>query len=100
MPRNIAAEILEGLEEVAAYLDGKPAPVRVTTVNIPDEVDVRAVREAVGATQTEFAARFGIPVDTLRKWERGVRHPDAAGKAYLLMIQRNPKLVEETLRAA
>jgi putative transcriptional regulator len=50
-------------------------------------------------TQAEFSARFALPIDTLRKWERGVREPDAASRAYLTLIQRNPKVVEETLAA-
>jgi putative transcriptional regulator len=50
-------------------------------------------------TQAEFSARFALPIDTLRKWKRGVRKPDAASRAYLTLIQRNPKVVEETLAA-
>jgi putative transcriptional regulator len=99
MPRNIASEILEGLQEAADYLDGKPTKTRTTTINVPDHVDVRSVREALALTQAEFAARFALPIDTLRKWERGVREPDAASRAYLTLIQRNPKAVEETLAA-
>ena len=99
MPRNIASEILEGLQEATNYLDGKPTRTRTTTVNVPRRVDVRSIREGLSLTQAEFAARFAVPVDTLRKWERGVREPDAASRAYLTLIQRNPKVVEETLAA-
>lgn len=99
MPRNIANEILEGLQEAADYLDGKPTGTRTTTVNVPGRVDVRSIREGLALTQAEFAARFAVPVDTLRKWERGVREPDAASWAYLTLIQRNPRVVEEILAA-
>ncbi|NYZ10933.1 helix-turn-helix domain-containing protein [Azospirillum sp. RWY-5-1] len=85
------------MADAADFLDGKPAAVRVTAVNIPEHIDVRALREAVGATQVEFSRRFAIPVDTLRKWERGVREPDAAGRAYLALIKRDPKAVEALL---
>ncbi|MFM2044248.1 MAG: hypothetical protein RLY86_2824 [Pseudomonadota bacterium] len=100
MSGSIADDILEGLDDAARWLDGNAAGVRATTVLVPDRIDVRAVRAAVGATQVQFARRFGIPVDTLRKWERGVREPDAAGKAYLTLILRNARMVEETLHAA
>lgn len=100
MARDISAEILEGLAEATAYMQGDPGSTRTAVINVPEHIDVREVREALGATQIEFAARFAIPVDTLRKWERGTREPDAAGKAYLLLIKRNPKAVEEILRAA
>jgi putative transcriptional regulator len=99
MPRNIASEILEGLQEATDYLDGKPTKTRTTTVNVPGHVDVRSIRESLALTQAEFSARFALPIDTLRKWERGVREPDAASRAYLTLIQRNPKAVEETLAA-
>jgi putative transcriptional regulator len=99
MPRNITSEILEGLQEAADYLDGKPTETRATTVNVPERVDVRSLREKLNLTQAEFSARFALPIDTLRKWERGVREPDAASRAYLTLIQRNPKAVEETLAA-
>lgn len=96
MARNIAAEILEGLEDAANLLEGKPSAARVTLV---ETIDVRAVRDAVGGTQAEFSARFGIPVDTLRKWEQGTRRPDAVGRSYLRLIQKDPQYVEEALKA-
>ena len=100
MPRNIASEILEGLQEATDYLDGKPTRTRTTTINVPGRVDVRSIREGLSLTQAEFAARFAVPVETLRKWERGVRELDAASRAYLTLIQGNPKVVEETLAAS
>jgi putative transcriptional regulator len=99
IPRNIASEILEGIQEASDYLDGKPTRTRTTTINVPGRVDVRSIREGLSLTQAEFAARFAVPVDTLRKWERGVREPDAASRACLTLIQRNPKVIEETLAA-
>lgn len=99
MPRNIADEILEGLQEAADYLDGKPTGGRTTIVHVPEDVDVRSIRERLAMTQAEFSARFALPVDTLRKWERGTRTPDAASRAYLTLIRKNAKAVEELLEA-
>jgi putative transcriptional regulator len=100
IPRNIEREILDGLQEATEYLEGKPTKTRITTVNVPGCVDVRSIREGLSLTQAEFAARFAVPVETLRKWERGVRELDAASRAYLTLIQGNPKVVEETLAAS
>lgn len=99
MGRDIAAEILEGLEDAAAYLDGRPNGARVTVVNIPDPIDVRALRQSVGITQAEFSARYGIPLETLRKWERGTRLPEVAAQQYLRVIQKNPSLIAEMVGA-
>jgi len=35
----------------------------------------------------------------MRKWERGDREPDAASRAYLTLIQRDPEMVARTLAA-
>jgi putative transcriptional regulator len=35
----------------------------------------RTLRRALGLTQEEFAARYHIPIGTLRDWEQGARNP-------------------------
>src|ERR1700683_1422503 len=37
--------------------------------------DVRDLRRRVRLTQLEFAARLGVPVETIRNWEQGKRAP-------------------------
>ena len=58
---------------------------------------VKVMRRALGLTQEEFAARFRIPLGTLRDWEQGKTEPDQAARAYLTVIARNPKAVVEAL---
>ncbi|MGA2793844.1 MAG: transcriptional regulator [Roseiarcus sp.] len=60
---------------------------------------VRIIRRALGLSQQEFSARFRIPLGTLRDWEQSRKDPDAAARAYLLVIARNPAAVSEALRA-
>ncbi|MFD2182494.1 helix-turn-helix domain-containing protein [Rhodoplanes azumiensis] len=57
---------------------------------------VKVVRRALGLTQEDFAARYHIPLGTLRDWEQGRVEPDQAARAYLTVIAREP----ETVRAA
>lgn len=59
----------------------------------------RIIRRALRLTQEEFAARFHIPLGTLRDWEQGKTEPDQAARAYLRVIARNPKAVIEALEA-
>jgi putative transcriptional regulator len=61
---------------------------------------VKVMRRALRMTQEEFAARFRIPLGTLRDWEQGKTKPDQAARAYLTVIARNPKAVTEALDAA
>ena len=60
----------------------------------------RVIRRALGLSQEEFAARFRIPLGTLRDWEQGRKEPDAAARAYLVVIGRNPAAVAEALHPA
>jgi putative transcriptional regulator len=60
---------------------------------------VRIIRRVLGLSQEEFAARFHIPLGTLRDWEQGRKDPDTAARAYLRVIGHNPAAVAEALRA-
>ena len=60
---------------------------------------VKISRRALGLSQEEFAARFHIPVGTLRDWEQGRKDPDAAARAYLVVIGKNPEAVAKALGA-
>jgi putative transcriptional regulator len=57
----------------------------------------KIIRRALGLTQQEFAARFCIPLGTLRDWEQGAAEPDSCARAYLTVIAHNPKAVEAAL---
>ena len=61
---------------------------------------VKISRRALSLSQEEFAARFHIPVGTLRDWEQGRKDPDVAARAYLVVIGKNPKAVARALVAA
>jgi putative transcriptional regulator len=63
-------------------------------------VNVKRLRERLGLTQEEFAATYRIPVGTLRDWEQRRKNPDAPARAYLTVIERNPKAVAEWLKPA
>ncbi len=59
----------------------------------------KTLRRALGLTQEEFAARFQIPLGTLRDWEQGRAEPDQAARAYLRAIAGNPAAVQQALAA-
>jgi putative transcriptional regulator len=99
MTSKVAESIRRGLEEALAYAEGKPDTSRYG-VHIPEEIDVKAIRAKLDMTQEEFAGRFGFSVNTLRHWEQGRRVPEGPTRAYLLVIDRNPKAVQKALKAA
>jgi putative transcriptional regulator len=60
---------------------------------------VKTLRRALGLTQEEFAARYHIPLGTLRDWEQGRTEPDQPARAYLRVIASNPEGVSRALAA-
>ena len=65
---------------------------------LPGPVDVKAIRNKTGMSQTAFAATFALNRRTLQDWEQGKAVPDGAVRAYLTVIERNPKAVREALQ--
>jgi putative transcriptional regulator len=63
----------------------------------PQVPRVAIIRRALRLSQEEFAARFHIPIGTLRDWEQGRKEPDAAARAYLRVIAREPETVRKAL---
>ena len=57
----------------------------------------KIIRRALELTQEEFAARYHIPLGTLRDWEQGRAEPDQPTRAYLTLIARDPDHVNRTL---
>ncbi|HTW69426.1 MAG TPA: helix-turn-helix domain-containing protein [Acetobacteraceae bacterium] len=59
---------------------------------------VTTLRRALGLTQEEFAARYLIPLGTLRDWEQGKIQPDDTARAYLRAIAGDSAGVARALR--
>lgn len=57
----------------------------------------KIIRRALELTQEEFAARYHIPLGTLRDWEQGRAEPDQPARAYLRLIALDPGHVDRTL---
>lgn len=60
----------------------------------------RKARSATGLSQPAFAAKYGVPVASLRDWEQGRRKPDAATRNYLRVIASMPDAVARALDGA
>jgi putative transcriptional regulator len=57
----------------------------------------KTLRRALALTQEEFAARYHIPLGTLRDWEQGLCEPDQPARAYLTVIAHDPEGVKRAL---
>ena len=54
---------------------------------------VRDLRRRAQLTQLEFAAKLGVPVETIRNWEQGKRAPRGPARALLAVIAHAPETV-------
>jgi putative transcriptional regulator len=57
-----------------------------------DAVYARGIRARSKLTQAEFAARIGVPIETVRNWEQGKRSPRGPARALLKMIDQAPQV--------
>ncbi|MGV3548447.1 helix-turn-helix domain-containing protein [Rhizobium sp.] len=90
----------EGDRRQAALADPDAQPItEADFAKMRRTPQVKVIRRALSLSQEEFSARFHIPLGTLRDWEQGRKDPDAAARAYLKVIGRNPQAVSEALEA-
>jgi len=86
--------IKQGLTEAITHARGEKVAAKVYQ---PAPVNVAGLRQRMGLTQEQFAARFGFSVATLRHWERGDRNPQGAALVLLNVIERDPNAVMRAL---
>ena len=89
-------EILpDGSERPISFADGQESAPRAgahsANGRFLDAAYARNVRGQTGLTQTAFAARIGVPVETVRNWEQGKRSPRGPARALLKVIERAPE---------
>ncbi len=93
---RVGKRLITAMREVVDHAEGKVAlPMRY--VDVPEDVDVKAIRSRLGLSQAEFSRRYALSQRSLQEWEQGRRRPEGAVRAYLTVIERNPKAVEEAL---
>jgi putative transcriptional regulator len=92
--RSMAAKAIER----AARADPDAQPLsEIDLKRMKRTPQAKIIRRALELTQEEFAARYHIPVGTLRDWEQGRTQPDQPARAYLTLIARDPDHVTRTL---
>jgi putative transcriptional regulator len=64
---------------------------RSADARLQDASYARNVRGRTGLTQAAFAARIGVPVETVRNWEQGKRSPRGPARSLLKVIEEAPE---------
>jgi putative transcriptional regulator len=87
------------LEAAAASPPPSPIGARASANGAPpDAAYARGVRARTKLTQAEFAARIGVPIETVRNWEQGKRSPRGPARALLKVIDKAPDVAFAVLR--
>ena len=93
----LARDIMAGLEEYGAHRRGEKTGIRTYSFpNIPKDMDVKTIRNKLGMTQEQFTS-FGFSLSAIRHWEAHRRTPEGSARALLMVIDRHPTMVLETL---
>jgi putative transcriptional regulator len=83
-------QLMTGLDEVEAFLAGERKGFKV---HVPDQIDVKSIRNKLKMTQSRFSDTFGFSLDAIKHWEGGRRTPEAPARTLLTVIDRNPGAV-------
>ena len=95
--RNIANEILQGLNEIKAHREGKITlrTYEVEPKPLPklEAAEIRAIRDALGVSQAVMAYGLRVSKRTLEGWEQGRSAPNKQAVALMLLAKKYPDTI-------
>jgi putative transcriptional regulator len=94
MEKALFADLVQSLKEASAIVQGAAPPSRRFEVT---RTDVKAVREQIGLSQSEFARLMRVSVKTLQNWEQHRRYPTGPAAALLAIVSAAPELALQAL---
>lgn len=94
MDNALFDDLVQSLKEAKDIAKGKAKPSRRYTLEAPD---VKAVREKIGLTQSEFARLMQVSIKTLQNWEQRRRSPTGPAAALLKIVSSAPDFAIMTL---
>src|SRR5579862_105372 len=97
MAKKAFTKIMAGAEDAVAYAKGDRSRGVEHQVQVPEEVDVRAIRARFKLTRAAFAAKFGLDPRALQDWEQKRRTPDRSTRILFRVIEKEPRAVERAL---
>ena len=96
MDKELFDDLVQSLKEAKAIARNEAPASRRFKVAAPD---VRAVREQIGLSQSEFASLMHVSVKTLQNWEQHRRSPTGPAVALLEIVRKAPELALKSLHA-
>jgi len=96
MDPTLFDDLVQSLKEAKAIVRGELPASRRIKVTPPD---VKAVREQIGLSQSEFARLMRVSIKTLQNWEQHRRNPTGPAAALLKIVLTAPDVVLNTLHS-
>lgn len=90
--------IMRGLSEVKAHQEGKlklkTTAIKIAPLPTYDAHAVKALRLALGLSQTVFAQVLGVAKKTVEAWEAGRNIPNGAACRFLEVLRKDPGFIQ------
>ena len=86
--------LLSSVKETNEIIKGAKEPSRKF---IFEEPNPKNIRTKLSLTQEKFAFLMNISVNTLRNWEKGIRHPEGSAKVLLNVVNNHPEVLREMM---
>jgi putative transcriptional regulator len=96
MMSDAGKRLIESAQQALDFAKGNAAADNYR-VHIPNEINVKKIREELGMSQSEFAEHFGFSVRTLQEWEQGRSEPRGVARNFLIVLRREPAMVRKAL---
>ena len=89
--QGVDHELHHGEAERSVYSKASGRPEDDAEARRDAAAYARRVRRRTGLSQAAFAARIGVPLDTVRNWEQGKPAPAGPARALLRVLDRMPE---------
>jgi putative transcriptional regulator len=96
MEKALFDDLVQSLKEAKAIRRGETPASRRNKITPPD---VKAVREQMGLSQSEFARLMHVSIKTLQNWEQRRRNPTGPAAALLKIVLSAPEVALKALAA-
>jgi DNA-binding transcriptional regulator YiaG len=96
MDKQLFEELIVSIKQAGSIARGEAAPSRSFTV---EDRDIKAIREGLRLSQSEFANLMRVNVRTLQNWEQRRRRPTGPAAALLKIVATAPEIALEALHS-
>ena len=87
--RDIGLEILQGIQEIKDFKEGKG---NLVTRKLSNPSDPKTIRKRLNLSQAAFAGLMGVSVRTVQDWEQNRREPSGPAKSLLRIAEQHPEV--------